>query len=66
MPLCNTPPTTGGGCVLSDEHGMTSHRCLFAIIFWKSGRDPGTYKLIGVIFDGFKTFAGDVIQVFLG
>ncbi len=52
--------------MLSDEDRMPSHRCLFAIIFWKRGRYPGIYKLIGVLFDGFKTFGGDVIPVFSG
>jgi hypothetical protein len=65
MPFLDTFPTTGGGSVLSDEYWMPFHRCLLAIIFRKSWRNPGVYESIGVVFDGFETFGGDVISVFL-
>jgi hypothetical protein len=52
--------------MLSDEYRMPPHRRLFAVIFWKIRRNSGIYKLMCVIFDGFKTFGGDVISVFLG
>lgn len=51
--------------MLRYEDRMFFHRCLFAIDFWKCGRNPGVCKLIGVLFDSFKTFGGDVISVFL-
>jgi hypothetical protein len=62
----NTPPATAGGRILGAENWMTSHRRLLAIIFWKSGRNPGIYQFICVFFYGLKTFVGDVISVFLG
>jgi hypothetical protein len=65
MPFLYTSPATGGSCMLNDENRMTSHRCLFAVISWISRRNPGFYELICVIFDGFETFGGDVITVFL-
>jgi len=65
MPFLNTFPTTGGGSVLSDENRMSSHQRSLAIVFRKCGRNPGIYKLICVIFDGFETFGGNVISVFL-
>ena len=59
-------PATVGGCVVINENRMPSHWGLFAIIFWKSGRNPGVYKLKGVLFDSFETFGGNVISIFLG
>jgi proteasome lid subunit RPN8/RPN11 len=61
MPFLNAFSATGGGCMLSDEDRMSSHRCLFAIILWKSRCDSGIYKLKCVFFDGFETFGGNVI-----
>jgi hypothetical protein len=52
--------------MLSDEHRMPSHWRLFTIILWKIRGNSGIYKLICVLFDGFKTFGGYVISVFLG
>jgi proteasome lid subunit RPN8/RPN11 len=62
----NAFSATGGGCILSDEDRMSSHRCLFAIILWKIRRNPGIYKFKCVFFDGFETFGGNVISVFFG
>lgn len=45
---------------------MIFHRCLFAVIFRKSGRNPGIYKLKGMFLNSFEPFGGDVISVFLG
>jgi len=66
MPLLNAFPASGGGGMLCYENRMPSHWGLFAIIFWKSGRNPGVYKLKGVLFDSFETFGGNVISIFLG
>jgi len=52
--------------MLRNEDRMPPHRRLFTIIFWKSRRNPVTYKLIRVLFDGLKTFGGDVITIFCG
>jgi hypothetical protein len=60
MPFLSTFPTTDGSCMLSNENRMPSHRSLFAVIFGKSGRNPGIYKLICVIFNGFETFGGNI------
>jgi hypothetical protein len=65
MPFLNTFPTTGGGSVLSDEYWMSFHRRLLAIVFRKCRSNPGVYKLICVVSDGFETFGGNVISVFL-
>ena len=51
--------------MLSNENRMPSHRCLFAVILGKIRRNPGIYKLKCVVFDGFETFGGYVISVFL-
>jgi len=45
MPLLNTSPATGGGCMLSDEHRMASHRCLFAVIFWENRVQPWNLQI---------------------
>jgi hypothetical protein len=66
VPFLNTFSTTGGGSVLRDEYWMAFHWCLLAIIFRKSRRNPGIYKLISVVSDGFETFGGNVVSVFLG
>jgi hypothetical protein len=58
-------PATGGGCVLGDENRMPSHRGLFAVILGKIRGNPGIYKLKCVLFDGFETFCGYVISIFL-
>jgi hypothetical protein len=65
MPLLNAFPATCGSCMLRNEHWMPSHRCLFPIILWKFRGNPGIYKLEGVLFDGFETFGGNVISIFL-
>ena len=52
--------------MLCYEDRMVFHRCLFTVIFRKSGRNPGIYKLKGMFPDSFDTFGGDVIPVFLG
>lgn len=51
--------------MLSNEDRMASHRCLLAVILGKIGRNSGVNKLICVVSDGFETFAGYVISVFL-
>ena len=51
--------------MLGNEDRMVFHWCLSAIIFGKSGRNPGIYKLKGMFRDSFETFGGDVIPVFL-
>ena len=66
MPLLSASATTGRGGMLGNEDGMTSHRCLFAVIFWKLRRDSRIHKLKSMRFDGFNTFGGDVIAVFWG
>ena len=66
MPFWNTTPATGSGWMLCYEDRMVFHRCLFAVIFRKSGRDSGNYKLKGMFLDSFETFGGDVISIFLG
>jgi len=58
--------TWGGGCVLGDENRMPPHRCLLAIVLWSGRCNPGIYKLVCVIFDGFEAFGGDVIPIFRG
>jgi hypothetical protein len=65
MPFLNTFPATRGGGMMGDEDPMPSHWCLFAVIFRKIGRNPGIYKLKFMLFDGFKTFSGYLISVFL-
>jgi len=45
---------------------MVFHRCLFAAIFRKSGRNPIIDKLKGKFFYSFNTFSCDVIPIFLG
>jgi len=65
MPLLNAFPATSCCRMLSDEYRMPSHRGLFAIILRKVGRNPGIYKLKRVFFDGFKTFGGNIVSVFL-
>ena len=52
--------------MLRYEDRMIFHRCLLAVIFGKSGSNPGFYKLKGMFLDIFETFGGDVISVFLG
>ena len=64
MPLLNASSATGGSCVLGNENRMTYHWRLFAVVFRKIGSNPGIYKLICVIFDGFETFGGNVVSVF--
>jgi hypothetical protein len=66
MALRNTPPATGGGGMLRDEHRMSPHKILFTIILGKIRGNPGIYKLKHVLFDYFETFGGDVVLVFLG
>ena len=67
MPFLDTFPTTCGGSVLSDEYWMPFHWRLFAIVFRirKCRSNPGVYKLICVVSDGFETFGVNVISVFL-
>jgi hypothetical protein len=65
MPFLNTFPTTGSGSVLSDEYWMPFQWCLLAIVFRKCGSNPGIYKLVRVVSDGFESFGGNVISVFL-
>jgi hypothetical protein len=66
MPLLNAFPATGGGSMLGDENWVPSDRCLFPIILWKIRCNPAIYKLKRVVFNGLKTFGGNIIQVFLG
>jgi hypothetical protein len=65
MPFLDTFSATCGGGMLSNEYWMIFHRRLLAIIFRKSGGNPGVYKLVCVVFDGFETFGCNVISVFL-
>ena len=65
MPLLDTSSATGGGCMLGNEYRMPSHPCLFAVILGKIRRNSGIYELICVLYDGFKTFGGYLIPVFL-
>jgi hypothetical protein len=64
MPLLNAFPATGGGGMLGNKNWMPSHRCLFAIIHREIRCNPGIYKLKRMLFDGWKTFGGNVITIF--
>ena len=52
--------------MLCDEDRVVFHGSLFAVIFRKSGCNPGIYKLNSMFPDSFETFGGDVISVFPG
>ena len=65
MPLLDTTSTKCGGCELDDENRMPSHRGLFSVILGKIKGNSGIYKLKCVLFDGFETFGGNLIPVFL-
>ena len=56
VPLLNASPAAGGRGMLGNEHRMSAHRCLFAVIFRKIGRNPGADKLKRMVFDGVETF----------
>jgi hypothetical protein len=66
MPLLNAFPAAGGGSImLRDKYRMPPHWRLFTIILRILSSDPGIYKLICVFFDGFETFGGDIVSIFL-
>ena len=65
MPLLTTASATRGGGMLGNEYRMPPPRCLFAIIPGKIRCNSGIYKLKRLLSDGFKTFGGNIVSVFL-
>ena len=64
MPFLNTLPATGGGGMLGDEHRMSAHWGLFAVILGIIRGDSRMDKLKSVLPDGLKVLLCDVRAVF--
>ena len=64
MPLLNASTATGRGGMLGNEHRMSAHRGLLAVIVGKIRGNSCTHKLKSVLPDGLQVFLRDVRAVF--
>ena len=64
MPFWETASATATCCMLSDKHGMTSHGCLFSIV-WNHGWSKSLGNEIFCMFtDGCQALFGNIFLVF--
>ena len=62
-PLGETIATAAGASVLGFEHGMSAHRCLFAVIRWIRRGEPSPYKVFAMATNGRQPLLGDVLPI---
>ena len=65
MPLLQTSPATGSGCVLCDEYRMVAPGCLFSVIEWRSWRQPRLNELRRMLEDLSYSFPSKIVKFLL-